>query len=126
MSDKIEFTTEGKFYKRNSNIYLTYNESEITGLDGMTTLKLAPEKDMLTLSRNGKKSTSYMVFEQDKRHSTHYDTGVGVMNLAVTTKRLDYTLGDKEGEISIKYNLDINDEFVSTNTIDLKIKEGKN
>ena len=35
--DYIEFVTEGTFYTKKDKYFITYNESEITGLDGTTT-----------------------------------------------------------------------------------------
>ena len=51
--DAMEFVTEGKLYDRNGTIYLTYDESYLTGMPGTRTrLKLEPDKVHMT--RRGK------------------------------------------------------------------------
>lgn len=44
-SDTMELTTIGSFTRMNGNYYITYRESEATGLDGVvTTLKVEGDR----------------------------------------------------------------------------------
>ncbi|NLD45821.1 MAG: DUF1934 domain-containing protein, partial [Clostridiaceae bacterium] len=36
-SNTLELVTEGKYYKKDNAYYVTYKESEVTGMDGTTT-----------------------------------------------------------------------------------------
>lgn len=123
-SDSIELVTEGRFYKLDGSYYISYKESELTGMDGRTTLKVDKEDGTVVMSRTGGHA-AHMVFQHRQKHFTHYDTGYGVFNMAVTTRNLQVDIGEQpvEADLLLKYTLDINDRYVSTNTIQLHVKE---
>ena len=68
--DQMEFVTEGQLYQRNGAIYMIYDESELSGMEGCkTTLKL--DGDTLRMKRIGRAGTgTEMYFEQYKRFSS--------------------------------------------------------
>lgn len=121
-SDSMELVTEGQMMQREGTFYIMYKESELTGLGGNTLLKLDSHANTMTLTRKGT-SSSHMVFEPRKKHCTHYDTGYGVFNMGITTRKLNYDLKQDGGTVHLRYIIDIDNEYVSTNTIDLNIKE---
>ena len=65
--EQMELITEAQLYERNGVLYLIYEESEFTGMQGVKTrLRLAP--DSLKLSRsNDNGAGSEMRFEKGKR-----------------------------------------------------------
>ncbi len=50
--ESIELTTAGRLYRKNGNYYIIYKESELTGMEGVTTT-LKVEDKRITLMRNG-------------------------------------------------------------------------
>ncbi len=50
--EEIELTTAGRFYRKNGSYYIMYKESELTGMEGITTT-LKVEDKRITLMRNG-------------------------------------------------------------------------
>lgn len=75
--ETIELVTEGRLDPDGTEGYtLSYQESELTGLEGtLTTLQIEPER--ITLLRIGEVN-SQMVFEQGRRHLSLYDTPLRV------------------------------------------------
>lgn len=73
--DVLELTAEGYLSDDGNRILITYDESELTGMDGATTTlsfdKKAPE--LVTMLRGGSVTTA-MVFEPGKRHICVYET----------------------------------------------------
>ena len=73
--DTIELVTEGCLEPDGDDGYtLSYQESELTGLEGtLTTFQI--ERDRVTLLRVGEVN-SQMVFEEGRRHLSMYDTPI--------------------------------------------------
>ena len=66
----IELVTEGTMCMRDGGWEITYQESALTGLDGVqTTFRVEPQK--VTLTRTGKLQ-SEMVFQQGVAHDSLY------------------------------------------------------
>ena len=66
--DKIELYTEGKFYKKGGHYYISYAESELTGMEGTTTtLKVDKKSNIITMMRFGT-NTTHLIFEKGKKH----------------------------------------------------------
>lgn len=119
--NSIEFFTEGKFYKKGDSYFVTYKESELTGLEGTTTtFKIQP--DLITLIRWGD-VTSTFIFEPGKRHISTYITDQGVIMIGVYTKKMKVDLDDSGGEVLVEYAIDFDSHMMSENDFLLKIKE---
>lgn len=120
-SDTIELVTEGNFYKKGNTFYVTYNETELSGMDGTTTtLKINDE--VVILMRFGS-NRSKMVFKKNKRHQADYFTPYGKVLLGVEPSDLYVNMNENGGELVIKYALDLNNEVVSNNELHLKVRE---
>ena len=50
--DQLELVTEGKLYQRGNNIYLTYDESEFSGMEGCRT-RLTLSDNVVRMTRHG-------------------------------------------------------------------------
>ena len=119
---EVELITIGDLYKKNNDFYVVYKESELTGLEGKTVLKI--EKDKLTLTRNNR--ASQMIFEPNIPHTNHYDMGDGAFQVIVKTRKLDTVFSESGGNINVKYDLNINNFIVSQNYLDISVKEVPN
>lgn len=119
--NSIEFFTEGKFYKKGESYFVTYKESELTGLDKTTTtFKIQP--NLVTLIRYGD-VTSTLIFEQGKRHLSTYRTEDGVVMIGIYTKKMRIDLSNSGGELFVEYSVDLDSSMMSENDFLLKIKE---
>lgn len=116
----IELTTEGKLYEKENAVYLVYEESQISGLEGSTTtVKLA--KDKISMKRYGSAS-SEMVFEKGKRYKAEYNTPFGTFGMEVLTMEMDYHINDaSKGNVYIEYHVSLQGLTESSNQLNIKI-----
>lgn len=100
--ETIELVTEGRLDPDGTEGYtLSYQESELTGLEGtLTTFQIEPER--ITLLRIGEVN-SQMVFEQGRRHLSLYDTPYGSLSVGVSTRKMHAELGLSGGSIEIDH-----------------------
>ena len=119
--DTIELVTEGRLEREGDHYTLSYQESELTGLEGtLTTFQIEP--DRVTLMRVGEVN-SQMVFEEGRRHMSMYNTPYGAMTIGVNTRHLLAELSDRGGEIEIDYAIEIDHEIAGRNVFQINVKE---
>ena len=102
--DQIELITEGKMYVKGDVIYLTYDESQLSGMDGCKT-RLKLDGDSVSMTRKGSAVgiDTELRFEKGKRFSGYYDTPYGPMEMEVLTNELLSTVSaEGSGEIDRK------------------------
>jgi len=106
-TETMDFFTEARYYSKEGSEYLTYKESEISGLQGTTsTLKVSPGE--VTLMRFGSVN-SKMVFRQGCETTSIYDTGFGSFEITVFAEKVDIGIcNNKLNSIYLKYTLMIN------------------
>ena len=118
----IELVTEGRLMDCGDAGYtLSYQESEITGLEGtLTTFQVEP--DCITLMRMGE-FNSQMVFQPGRRHFSMYDTPYGALSIGVNTKKMRADLDENGGEIEIDYAIEIDHAVAGENTFRIDVRE---
>ena len=119
--DAVEVITPGKLYRKDGDVYITYQESGLTGMRGTeTTLKVGPKR--VTLTRTGE-VTSEMVFEQGFKHLSYYDTGsVGGMAIGVNARKVNTMFNEQGGQISVEYAVEVENELKGHNNIKIEVK----
>lgn len=101
----IELITEGTMNFRDGGWDISYEESELTGLAGVTTtFRVEPGKVILT--RSGA-LTSEMVFQEGKSHDSLYRMPFGALMLTVKATRVYFDLVPDGGTIDLVYHIDI-------------------
>lgn len=123
--DTIELVTSGLYSHSDDETVFSYQESEITGMDGTkTTFSIRPE--IITLTREGS-INSQMVFQEGKKHIFAYVTEYGTTAMGVSTHRILEGMGNNGGKVEIDYTIDMDSTVVSQNTfvIDVRMLEGK-
>ncbi len=120
-NESIELVTNGRFYEKGGNYYVSYKESELTGL-GETTTTLKIENNKVTVIRSGDVQ-SHMIFEEGKKHISYYDMGFGALTVGVSTKSIDKKISDVGGKMTIDYALEINNAMTGENAFCIDIKE---
>jgi uncharacterized beta-barrel protein YwiB (DUF1934 family) len=123
-SDKMSFVTEGKLAGEKGHYTVSYEESEITGLNGTTTT-LKVDKDSVTLIRQGNVE-AMMLFEVGKTHLTDYNTQYGSVMMGITAKNVDVDLCDSGGNIKVDYVLEYNRAYGGRNKLNVKVSEKRN
>ena len=110
----IRLDTEGFMEFRNGGWDITYEESELTGLSGVTTtFRVEPEK--VTLLRTGALSST-MVFQEGVAHDSLYRMEFGTLMISVKATRVFFDLVEDGGSIDLVYSIVI--ENTEAGTID--------
>lgn len=117
-----ELITEGNLIDCGEDGYtLTYQESELTGLEGtLTTFQVEP--GCVTLLRMGE-FNSQMVFQKGRRHFSMYDTPYGALSIGVNTHKMKARLDASGGEIDITYAIEIDHVVTGENTFHIAVRE---
>ncbi|MDR0406251.1 MAG: DUF1934 domain-containing protein [Clostridiales bacterium] len=118
---EIELVTEGSYYKEDGNYYVTYDETEVTGMVGTTTT-LKIEADKITMLRCGQ-NNSQMIFEKGRRHLCCYETPFGAFTIGVRSNNVSIDVSENGGEISAEYRVEIDNNASGSNDFHLRIRE---
>ncbi len=119
-NDSVELVTSGRFYEKNGNYYISYKESELTGL-GNTTTTVKVEKNKVTVMRFGDLET-HMIFEEGKKHISYYDMGFGALTVGISTKSINKSLSDLGGQMKIDYAMEINNAVAGESALCMNIR----
>ena len=103
--DVIELVTTGVMEFRDGGWDISYEESELTGLAGVTTtFRVEPCK--IILDRSGR-LRSRMVFEQGVRHESLYQMELGTLLMEVCAQSIFFDITPEGGMIDLVYTIDI-------------------
>lgn len=101
----IELVTEGTMEFCNGGWDITYEESELTGLAGVTTtFRVEPGK--VILNRKGRLN-SQMIFQEGVSHDSLYQMEFGALMLTVKATSVFFDIVPDGGIIDLVYNIDI-------------------
>ena len=103
--DVIELVTEGTLEYRDNGWDIQYEESDLTGMEGVTTA-FRIEQDRVILTRTGKLH-SQMVFQEGVRHESLYQMEFGALMITVCAKRILVLLDKNGGTVDLIYGIDI-------------------
>ena len=103
--DVIELVTEGVMEYTDGGWDIRYEESELTGLAGVTT-HFRVEQDKIILTRTGKLN-SQMVFQEGSRHDSLYEMEFGTLMITVCASRILAQLDERGGMIDLIYDIEI-------------------
>ena len=119
----IELVTEGWMEFRDGGWEICYEESELTGLKGVTTtFRVEPEQ--VTLLRTGALQSN-MVFRQGVPHESLYQMEFGALMITVCANKVSYDIGENGGTIDLVYAIEIEQTAAGEIEyhLDIKIKE---
>ena len=120
--EEMELVTSGTLKRDGLGGYtVSYQETELTGLEGTTT-KLHIGGGRVTLLREGS-INSQMVFEEGRRHLSMYETPYGALSIGVNTKRMRSTLGEAGGDLEIDYAIEIDNLIAGQNLFRMNVKK---
>ena len=103
--ETIELVSEGELTYRDGGWDVCYQESELTGLAGVTTtFRVEPGK--VTLTRTGRLH-SKMVFEEGVSHDSLYQTEFGALMITVKATRVYFDIVPDGGTIDLVYEINI-------------------
>jgi len=103
--DVIELVTEGILVRESNGWSLRYEESDLTGLEGvLTTFRVLDDKVVLT--RTGRLN-SQMVFQEGVSHDSLYQVEFGALMITVCAMHVKADLSENGGTIDLIYSIEI-------------------
>lgn len=103
--DVIELITEGTMEYIDGGWDICYQETELTGLQGVTTV-FRVEPDRIVLTRTGRLN-SQMIFKKDIRHDSLYQMDFGALMISVCASHIAVSLDENGGFVDLVYGIDI-------------------
>ncbi len=101
----IELVTEGILERNGEGWSVSYEESDLTGMKGVTTtFHVAPGK--IVLDREGMLN-SQMVFQEGVFHDSLYQMNFGALMITVCANKVRYDLTEAGGTIDLTYAIEI-------------------
>ena len=108
----IELTTEGTMEKQKEVWEISYEESDLTGLAGVTTcFRVGPRG--VVLKRTGN-IENQMIFMEGRKHESLYRLEIGALMLTVMATKVQSDVSEQGGTVDIHYNIEIEDTNAGT------------
>ena len=122
-SDTIELVTEGRLQKNAAGYAVIYQETELTGLEGTTTI-IQVCGDQVTMMRAGEVNTQ-MVFCLGQRHFSVYHTPYGDISVTVNARHVMVDLDDQGGDVELDYDIEVDHTLAGRNVFQIHVEESK-
>ncbi len=103
--ETMEFITDGTLEECDGGWDICYEESELTGLVGVTT-KFRLEPGQITLERSGK-LRSTMTFRQGVVHESLYEMEFGALMMSVCAQMIEARIGERGGTVDLQYSISV-------------------
>ena len=117
-----ELATEGVMtIREDGEMVLTYQESEITGMEGTTT-RFTIRGGTVVLERAGL-IVSRMEFKQGERSSSFYETPWGTMEVDIVTTKLAHRFTERGGVMEIAFTIAVSHQVTGENRFKVRVKE---
>ena len=117
-----ELATEGVMtIREDGEMVLTYQESEITGMEGTTT-RFTIRGGTVVLERAGL-IVSRMEFKQGERSSSFSETPWGTMEVDIVTTKLAHRFTERGGVMEIAFTIAVNHQVTGENRFKVRVKE---
>lgn len=117
-----ELMTEGVMtIADDGEIVLSYQETELTGMEGTTT-RFTIRGDVVILDRIGA-VTSQMIFQLGMPHSSIYHTPWGDLLVDISTSQLRHRINEHGGLIEIHYSIAVEHQVTGKNQFKIRVRE---
>jgi uncharacterized beta-barrel protein YwiB (DUF1934 family) len=117
--EAVEVISVGEYYNRNGKHYVIYDEM-LEEMEGVSNCTLKIDEKQVDLIKRGANNV-HMVFEENKKNTTYYQTPYGELQVGIYTTQIKVTEEEDKIVADINYGLDINYAFVSDCQIQIKI-----
>ena len=118
--DATELMTEGSMVLTGDGMVLTYEESQLTGMEGTTTT-FEVKGPRVILTRSGTVN-SQMVFEEGRQHTSLYETPFGELSVDIQTSVLKHNLTERGGVMEIKYSIAVEHTVTGRNCFKIRVR----
>lgn len=107
---EIEFITQAVAYRKPDAIYIVYNESEVSGMEGIkANLRIGDDGEIRLKRFSDEMSANTMNFSEGNRFEGFYETPVGVIPMEVLTNSIEKHLDEElfTGSLDIDYDVSL-------------------
>lgn len=122
--EHLELVTEGKYHEENGTVFLSYDESDFSGMTGCTT-SLAINDDGILMKRCGEAVPldTEIRFEKGKRFTGYYGTPFGAVEMEVLTNDVvnNISRDEPKGSLNIDYHISLRGLSESRSRLDIEI-----
>lgn len=122
-AQEFELTTFGHLYKKDTTLYLKYDEVLEEG-DVHTVIKITHREAIII--RNGAVKMK-LTFRHDEHFSSTYQSPYGMLEMVTFTKHLEHAVvNDHNGLIDLQYDLHIQGALAGTYHMTIQYQEERN
>ncbi len=121
--ENLEFTTDGYYCYEDGIGCLSYEESEVTGLEGTRTSMIVMP-DQVVVDRDGL-ITSRMVFKEGTKSAFLYDTPYGQATMGINTRKIQRSIDENGGKVEIDYVVDMEHAVVTRNRFQIVVRQAE-
>lgn len=116
----VEVVMPGQYYFKNGQHYLLYDET-MDGFDNVAHNIVKFGKDKLEIRKKGLINVQ-MIFEENKKNLSYYETPFGMMNMGVAATKIRIDEQPDLIHVLVDYALDLNEAYVADCTIAMTIR----
>lgn len=124
--EPVEVITKASYKEIKGKHYIKYNEV-VEGQSGMVENLIKINEDSLEVTKRGLVNV-HMIFEQNKKNVTYYDTPFGNLLVGIAATNIDFEMNADKNEMNmtVDYVLDINYEHMADCTIQMAVQSADN
>ena len=119
----VEVVMGGQYYKKNGQHYLIYDET-VDGFEGTTHNIVKFDEKKMEVHKKGLINVQ-MIFEENKKNLSFYQTPFGMMNMGVAATRISVREEEDSMDVVVDYALDMNESYVADCTIVMTVRAKK-
>lgn len=121
VQEPVEVLNTGQYYFKNGKHYVMYDEPT-EGFDKPTHNIIKFNAQKLEVMKHGLIDV-HMVFEENKKNLSMYQTPLGIMDMGIATTRVSLTACDTQILMLVEYALELNGEYVGDCTVEIDVRE---
>ncbi len=120
--EPVEVVSVGEYYERNGKQYLVYEELQMddVGSREMTKNTIKISDNQVDIIKKGTNNV-HMIFEQNKKNITYYNTPYGDLLIGLYTTAIERSQDEEEITLKLEYALTINSNHISDCNITIKV-----
>lgn len=127
--DKIEFITEGRAYRKNGTTYYVYEETEMSGMAGVTTTLKVSDEGTVKMKRYGHDvmMDTVMEFEKGRHFYSMYETPYGNIQMEILTNKVvnDIKGESMTGSLYIDYEMSLKGLSEARNLLNIEVTDAQ-
>lgn len=117
-SDITEISVKGTYRKTDKGYIAEYTDFE--SLEGSEKTVISVNGETMLMTKFGDVSTE-MLFRQGERSNSDYITPFGNITIGIYTKKLESSLDENGGRVSLEYTIDFNSGFAALNELEITV-----